>query len=306
MWSPIDDFPQTDRAVRVAARSRLRAAMAGERLRDRRRRMRRRWVVIATATVLTLGVFPPGLGGEVQPLLGLADAVAAAPDPVASTIRHWYARADTRELVTVPVGDEEHIQFLLPAIEETWHDVGDAPRRTKTFGAPVFLSSEDADAFHAAGLAAEYRPGRTVELPRQFDQYRFASSLKVGDHADLASVLRRRVGGLGDQRLEEVHLLRLTADLMQVHAADAAMRSQILAVIADIPGIQVLVKHRAVVVSIDYLDGQRPLRLMYEFDADSAHLVGEYLAAIATLTEPASVLRSARYDLPTPVGFSGS
>jgi hypothetical protein len=306
MWSPIDDLPMADREAKVEARSRLWAAMAKEKLQGRRRRTRRRLVVVATAMVLTLGVVPPGLDGEMQPLLGLADAVAASPEPVASTVRHWYARADTRELVTVRVGDTDEIQFLLPAVEEAWHDMGDAPRRTKTFGTPVFLSSEDADAFFAAGLAVEYRSGQTVELPSQPDQYRFASSLKASDAEDLGSVLRRRVGGLGNDRLEEVHLLRLTADLMQVHADDAAMRSRIIAVIADIPGIQVRASHRTVLVSIDYLDGDRALRLMYEFDADSAHLVGEYLAALATTTEPASVLRSARYDLPSPLGVSGS
>jgi hypothetical protein len=45
---------------------------------------------------------------------------------------------------------------------------------------------------------------------------------------------------------------------------------------------------------------------MYEFDGDTAHLVGEYLAALATQSEPASVIRSAKHSMPAPIGVSES
>ena len=307
MWFETDTFPAPGSWVRSRALTRLRVAMAEERRRRRIWRRRRRLVVAVAAIVLTIGIAPPGLDGEVQPLLGLADALATSPSSQQPAARHWYTRSVTRELVSVPVviADGMPIQFLVESVEETWHDAGDVPRRTKTFGDTVFLSSEDEDAFYASGLALRYRPGRTVELPVSGEFY-IARQLEDATAEELGSVLRRRVAGLGDRRMEEVHLLRLTADIIGLHADDVAVRAKVLRVIADIPGIRVLPYGRSVVVAIDYVDGDRPLRLMYEFDADTAHLVGEYLAALATQSEPATVLRSARHAFPTPVGFSES
>jgi len=242
-----------------------------------------------------------------QPLLGLADALATSPTSLQPASRHWYIRSVTRELVSVPsaIDPGVAIRFLVESVEETWHDAGDHPRRTKTFGDTVFLSAEDEDAFHASGLGLRYRPGRTIELPMSGGFY-VVNELEEATAEELGGVLRRRVAGLGDRRIEEVQLLRLTADIIGLHADDPAVRAKVLRVIADIPGIRVLPYGQSIVVAIDYMDGDRPLRLMYEFDADTAHLVGEYLAALATQSEPASVLRSARHALPTPTGFSES
>lgn len=259
------------------------------------------------ATIVLTGITPVGLDGQGAPLIGLADAVAEGPRVTEPAGRHWYSISETKELVSIRVSLEEEIelQFLVSAVEEIWHDAGDVPRRSVSYGAPRFLSPEDEDAFHAAGLATSYDAESRISVAMASDDYRFATALS-GSSEEIESTLRRRIGGLGDRRMEEVRLLQLTAELIQVHADDPLMRAQILRVIADIPGILVLSNARNVVVSIDYVDGDRPLRLMYEFDADTAHLVGEYLASLATQSEPATVLRSARHSLPAPLGVSGS
>jgi hypothetical protein len=260
------------------------------------------------AAVLVVGIAPTGLDGTASPLIGLADAIAVAPIPRQPVGRHWYARSESRELVSIPVTAGEHaaLEFLITAVSETWHDAGDAPRRTVTYGSPQFFSAEDEDRFHSTGLATRYATGRAVEVPVAPDFARFVATISEAAPDDVARALRRRVAGLGDRRMEEVRMLQLTVELIQAHANDASMRAQILRVIADIPGIMVVANARNVVVSIDYLDGDRPLRLMYEFDGDTAHLVGEYLAALATQSEPASVIRSAKHSMPAPIGVSES
>ena len=303
MWHPTE-FPGVPAAARVGARRRLQAAMAAEVRRRRQGRTRARLVVLVVAVVVMSGVAPMGTGGTGGPLLGLADAVAAIPPPIDAPGRHWSARTETRELLSVPVGEGQVIEFLVTAVEESWHDAGDVPRRIRTYGSPRFFSSEDEDAFNAAGLASVYGDGSRVTVPAT--DLGFAGPLDQADQDQIAGTLRRRIAGVGDRRMEEVHLLRLTADLILLHADDPVMRAQVLRVIADIPGIIVVPTARSVVVSIDYLDGDRPLRLMYEFDADTAHLVGEYLAALATQTEPTTVLRSARHTLPATSTATGT
>ena len=308
MHPATDAFPEPRPSTRPYARARLRRAIAEEARRTRVRRRRRRWIVPLATTLLVVGISPTGIDGHTAPLIGLADAVAAAPDPPTPIDRHWYSRTETRELmsVEVDVNGGSTLEFLLPAVEERWHDAGDMPRKTVTYGAPTFFSPEDEDAFYAAGLAAIYAEGTQISTQVPTDEYRFATTLAGTDTEELEGTLRRRVAGLGERRMEEVRLLQLTAQLIQVHADDPHMRSKILRVIADVPGIVVVPTDHNVVVSIDYLDGDRPLRLMYEFDADSAHLVGEYLAVLATQSEPATVLRSARHSLPLLAGFTES
>lgn len=303
-----DAFPEPRPSARPYAKALLHRAMAEEARRDRTRRRRRRWTVPLATTVLVIGISPTGLDGDTAPLIGLADAVASAPGTLGLVDRHWYSRTETRELVSVSVDVDggSVLAFLLPAVEERWHDAGDIPRRTVTYGTPTFFSSEDEDLFDAAGLTAIYGPGTQVTGQVSPDEYQFAATLADSEPGSLGGTLRRRVAGLGERRMEEVRLLQLTAQLMQVHADDPQMRSKILRVIADVPGIVVVPTGHNVVVSIDYLDGDRPLRLMYEFDADSAHLVGEYLAVLATQSEPATLLRSARHSLPLPAGVTES
>ncbi|MEX1271038.1 MAG: hypothetical protein WEB55_01155 [Acidimicrobiia bacterium] len=304
-----DRFPEPRPSARPYAMARLRRAMADEARRARLCRGRRRWIVSLATTVLVIGISPAGLDGHTAPLIGLADAVASAPDTFELVDRHWYSRTETRELVSVAVdvNGARTLEFLLlPAVDERRHDAGDIPRRTVTHGTPTFFSPEDEVTFHAAGLSATYGPGTQVTIQASPDEYRFAVTLADAEPKILESTLRRRVAGLGERRMEEVRLLQLTAELMQVHADDPGMRSKILRVIADVPGVVVVPTHHNVMVSIDCIDGDRPLRLMYTFDADSAHLVGEYLAVLATQSEPATILRSARHSLPLPVGVSES
>jgi hypothetical protein len=73
-------------------------------------------------------------------------------------------------------------------------------------------------------------------------------------------------------------------------------------VIADIPGINVGTSPGAVEVWIDYVDGDRPLRLTYAFDANTAYLVRESLATLATQAEPSSYLEQAQHWPTQPVG----
>jgi len=308
MWPATDTFGEPSPSARARARARLRRAIADDSRRQASRRRWRRWMTASLATVVLTGITPVGLDGEAAPLIGLADAVADGPRVTEPVGRHWYSISETKELVSRRVSLEEEIelQFLVSAVEEIWHDAGDVPRRSVTYGTPRFLSPEDEDAFHAAGLAKSYDGETQISVAMASEDYRFATALTGSSSEEIESTLRRRIAGLGDRRMEEVRLLQLTAELIQVHADDPLMRAQILRVIADIPGILVLSNARNVVVSIDYVDGDRPLRLMYEFDADTAHLVGEYLAALATQTEPATVLRSARHSLPAPLGVSGS
>lgn len=298
--------PDPHLSAKRHARRRLLAAMAEERRRRRRRRSHRRWAVTGATVVLVLGITPTGLDGVSAPLVGLADAVASAPDYSSISARHWYAKTESRELVSEVLADGRVVEFLLSSTTETWHDAGDVPQRSVTHAAPLFFSPEDEDAFHEAGLAGRYSLGRPLITDAFGELSQFAQELDVTDAEELGGALRRRVAGLGDQRMEEVRLLQLAAELIPVHADDPAMRAQILRVIADIPGISVVPTDRNVVVSIDYVDGDRPLRLMYEFDGDTAHLVGEYLAVLATQAEPAAVLRSARHTIPSPFGSVGS
>lgn len=302
-----ESFPEPRPNTRLYARARLRVAIAAETRRRARRRRQARWGVFATGIcVLVVGLSPPGDNGETAPLVGLADAVAAAPVPGADSDRHWYSRTESRELMSVSLEDARVLQFLLPAVEELEHAVGDTPRRTVTYGEPTFFSPEDEDAFHAAGLGAVYRAGHQVSTPLAVADFGFADSLPDASSEALASALGRRVAGVENGRPTEVRLLELTAQLIRVHANDPGMRARILRVIADIPGIVVVPDDDSLVVAIDYLDGDRPLRLMYEFDGESAHLVSDSLAVLATQSEPATVLRSARHSLPVPGGVSES
>ena len=102
-------------------------------------------------------------------------------------------------------------------------------------------------------------------------------------------------------------MLRLSARLMRTYGADPVVRSTILRVIADIPGIHVGSTPGTVDVWFDYVDGDRPLRLSYTFDADTAHLVRESLATLATQSEPSSFLERANYTPAEPaVSFVGT
>lgn len=296
-----DDFPRPTSQARQSALSRLRSAMEWERVRRRRGRARRRSVVGIGALLLVLGVSPAGPNQDLQPLLGLADAVAASLPPLEPVGRHWYTRSESTQLVSLETGldRKQTIEFLVSAVEETWHDAGHGPMRTRTYGLPRFLSSEDEDAFFAAGLGKTYVAGKTVDIPISQERYAMIDRLVYSAPDQLSGALRRQVAGLGDRRLEEVQLLRLTADLIQLHADDPLVRSQILRVIADIPGIEVTSGPQIVTVSFDYVDGDRPLQLVYQFDAHTAHLVGESLAALATQSEPATIIRTARHTLLT-------
>lgn len=303
----IDGIPSASGAVRRFARNRLARRIAQERARRTGRRRRARALVTVLVLLMVLVVAPAGPDGDLAPLLGLADAVAASPPPLEPVARHWYTRSESTQMVAIPIGDgSTSVRFLVTAVEEIWHDGSEQPRRTLSYSAPTFLEPEDERLFHSHGLDAGYPEGSVEVLSLPLDQYAFADDIAQRPPDQVESALRRKVAGVGDQRMEEVHLLRLTTDLMQLHAHDPVFRSKMLRVIADIPGITVTTTPTTVSVSFDYVDGDRPLRLQYEFDAETAHLVRESLAALATRTDPGSILRTTRHSLVTSEGVAGS
>ena len=245
-----DDMPDAPSDARSSARFRLRARIEAERRRRRRGRSRGRVIVCAVVILAVLGLSPVGRNGELQPLIGLADAIAASPPPLEPVVRHWYTRTLRSELVEVdPAGTGDVLRFLVPAVEETWHDGGTVPFRTTRYLDPVFLSPEDERRFQAAGLDDEYTAGLVATEHVDFSQLAFVDRVARSAPDELEGMLRRSVAGLGDRRLEEVHLLRLTADLMQLHADDPIVRSQLLRLRRWRPpapaGIRVRRPHRA-------------------------------------------------------------
>ena len=178
--------------------------------------------------------------------------------------------------------------------------------RTTRYGDPTFDSTADRLRFERAGLDSVFSATAAQTNMVELQQLSFVQDVVRIAPDQLGGMLRRTVAGLGDRRLEEVQLLRLTADLMHLHADDPLVRAQILRVIADIPGIAVTTAADRVSVSFDYVDGDRPLRLEYEFDAQTAHLVQEQLAVLASITEPEWILRAESRWVPSgPLGPSG-
>ena len=301
---PVDVEPSRSRARRHLGR-----IIARETTRRRRRRFGARAVSAGLTLFLVLTVAPKGTNTDLQPLLGLADAVERMPRDLITETNVWYSKVDRMELVEVPpelTGGFE-LEFLLPSTEESWYGLGAVQRKRVTYGEPQFLSPEAARVFWTADLAAHYPTQRVVESEQSILEMHLLGEVADGPASDLRAVLERQVAGRGDRRPEEVELLRLSARLMQTHGADPAVRGTVLRVLADIPGIKVGTSPGMVEVWFDYLDGDRPLRLSYAFDADTAYLVRESLATLATQTEPSSFLEQANHWPAQPAGsFAGA
>lgn len=286
----------SDVAAEAKGRARLRALIADEHRRRRRSRFLGRAVVSGAVFFAGLTFVPPSPNLDVQPLLGLADAVQRLPTVAIDTGSAWYSRSEKIELVSIPVEGAEVREFriLLPSVVELWVSPGVAERRATTYGQPQFLSPEDQALFSAARLGDTYPIGQTIR--EDGGRPSIVWSTVTGDEPDDAyAVLRRQVAGVGDKRSEEVRMLRLAADLMRQYGGEPSVRSTILRVIADIPGIEVAASDQTIDVMIDYLDGDKPLRLAYEFDATSAHLVRESLAVLATQSEPSVLMTDVRH-----------
>lgn len=282
--------------------------------RERRRRRRRRFAGRAGTGGITLfvllTVMSGSTGNELGPLLGLADAVEAMPRDRIETVDLWYSRSERIELVIVPeeiLAEAHHLEFLLPSVQEVWIGMGDTERRRTTYGQPEFFSPEDSRTFWLFDLSAYYPTDRTLDVVSSIGELAFFDEFVLADPSDVYAVLRRQVAGRGLRRAEEVEMLRLAARLMQTYGHDPVVRGTVLRVIADIPGIAVSVSDETIDVSFDYVDGDRPLRLSYTFDAETAYLVGESLAVLATVTEPSTLVSRIRYEPVQPAhGFVGS
>lgn len=271
------------------ARARLRARAARERVRSRRLRLFGRAAVGGLVLFLVWSLVPGVLAPEVVPLLGLADRVEALATTPRIPGAVWYARSARVELLTVPAGPGE-ARVLVPAVHETWFG-GDRElaRRRVSFGRPRPLGPEDGRLVTGMDLAAlgigRRRPPSEDPIEEAVDAGRDA----------LVRALREEAAKQPDPRLEAMSMLQLAARLVHRFGAEPAKRSVVLRAMADIPGIAVREGDGVIEVSVDYVEGGRPLRLEYHLDAGTAELVAESLMVLAGRFEPPEVLRTTRY-----------
>ncbi len=293
----ISDLPEEPSPTRAAGLGALRLAIAREQRRRRRRRRLLRASALAATFFVAWSIIPNRPDAHLRPLLGLADAVENLPPATLGPGSLWYSRSERVELIVEEV-DGVTVRFLRPETREVWIGGAGAGRVLITYGEPEFLSPQDRDAFYATGLAERYRP--TTEEVTSIDEpadvaARFDWS---ADPGQLETEMWRQVAGLGDPSLEEAEMLRLAARLIRENEDHPERRSAVLRVIADLPGITVTQAGDTVGVSVDYDDGERPLRLQYEFDARTAHLVGETVETRTDRPEDTRILRRARYEPP--------
>ena len=296
----ISDLPEEPLQARAQGLDALRDAIR----RESRRRRRQTWLLRTTALAATFfvawSILPNRHDARLRPLLGLADAVESLPPPTLGQGNLWYSRSERVELIVEEV-DGVTVRFLRPEVREVWIGGAGAGRVLVTYGEPQFLSPQDRDAFYATGLADRYRP--TTEEITSIEEP--ADTVARFDWSagprQLEAEMWRQVAGLGDPSLEEVEMLKLAARLIRENDGHPERRSTLLRVIADLPGIQVTETGDTVGVSVDYDDGERPLRLQYEFDARTAHLVGEQVETRTDQPEDTRILRRARYEPPRVV-----
>ncbi len=294
--SGLPDEPVIDRVQGMEA---LRAAID----REIRRRRTGAWMLrlaTATATVFVVwSLLPTATNPSAQPLLGLADAVEGLPPVTLADGGAWYTRSERVELIVEEV-DGQVIRFLRPETREVWIGGAGSGRVIVTYGEPEFLSPQDRDAFYASDLVDLYGPGTeeltTAEEPASVPGIDWDRGVD-----DLQAAMWRQVAGLGDPSLEEVEMLKLAARLIRSNEEHPERRSAILRVIADLPGITVTTDGDTVDVSVDYDDGERPLRARFEFDATNAHLVEESIELRGGDPDQTLVLQRARYEPPRVV-----
>lgn len=293
--------------ARERSRSALRRAVARERRRIRRVRRILRRMVAGGVVFVVWSMVPGAVPSEVVPLLTMAEIAEADMSGGLDKGGYWYSRTEEIRLITVPerfVPDgREELRFLLPSVHETWFSESEPIRLSVTVGNPRFLAAGDERAFRDAGLADLYLDGRlpTVEPPLGDDEVPSSVEAAVDEGREaLLDALRAHVADKSTVRGAE--MLRLTARLVHRYAADPTRRSTVIRAMADLPGIEVAMGEGTVDVSIDFVDGDRPLRLSYRFDGDSARLVAETLVLLAGRLEVASILSRATYEhVPTSV-----
>ncbi len=285
-------------SARERARSRLRAAMEGERARLRRFRKGARALVTGTVLFLVWSLVPGVMAPEVVPLLGLADTVEAMPPTPRPPGTVWYARSDRVELVTIEAdgagfGGRE-VRVLVPSVHHTWFGgERETVHREVTYGPVRFLSPADHALLTGMDLGAA---GRVARSPAPADPADPIEDAVDAGREALVEALRGEAAKLPDPRLQAAEMLQLSAALVHRFGAEPAKRSVVLRAMADIPGIAVDEAEGVLVVSVDYVEAGRPLRLEYHLDAGTAQLVAESLVVLADRLTPAEVLRSTRFD----------
>jgi hypothetical protein len=286
--------PDARGGPREWARERLRARAARERRRTRRLRRIGRATSAGIVLFVVWSLVPGVLAPEVVPLLGLADQVEALATTPRTPGTIWYARSARVELVTVPTeSGAGELRVLVPAVHETWFG-GDreTARRRVSYGAPRFLGPEDHRLVAGMDLVAAGIGRRQAQPPDPIEE-----AVDAG-RAALVEALREEAAGQPDPRLQAMSMLQLSAQLVHRFGDEPAKRSVVVRAMADIPGIDVRQGDGVLEVSVDYVEGGRPLRLEYHLDAGTAQLVAESLMVLAGRFEPAEVLRTTRFGEP--------
>lgn len=276
------------------ARERLRARAAHERRRTRRVRRLGRAASAGIVLFVVWSLVPGVLSPEVVPLLGLADQVEALATVSREPGTVWYARSARVEMVTVPTeSGTGEVRVLVPAVHETWFGgERETARRNVSYGAPRFLGPEDHRLVAGMDLVAVgigQRQARPVDPIEE--------AVDAG-RAALVEALRDEAAEQPDPTLQAMSMLQLAAQLVHRFDDEPAKRSVVLRAMADIPGIEVRQGDGVLEVSVDYVQGGRPLRLEYHLDAGTAELVAESLMVLAGRFQPAEVLRTTRFGEP--------
>lgn len=281
----------------------LRRAMARERRRARRIRRLLRAAVAGTVVFAVFSMVPGAVSPDVVPLLTMAETAEAEVSSTAAPGGYWYSRTEEIRLVEVPErllpAGREEFRFLLPSVHETWFSESEPVRRSVTVGRPRFLAAGDEQAFRDAGLGSVYLDGGAGPIGDRFPDPTAPVPAAIEEAVDdgreaLLRALREQVAEESSVRGAE--MLRLTAGLVYRFAADPGRRSTVLRAMADLPGIEVAEGEGTVDVSVDFVDGGRPLRLSYRFDPASAHLVAETLVVLAGRLEVGSILSRATFE----------
>jgi hypothetical protein len=288
---------------RERSRGALRRAIAAERRRAVHVRRLLRAGVAGTVVFVVFSMVPGAMPADVVPLLTMAETAQAETTSAPAPGEYWYSRTEEIRLVEVPphlVPDgRDEFRFLLPTVHETWFSESEPVRRSATVGEPRFLAAGDEQAFRDGGLASVYLDGGVATTRVRFPDAATPVPRAVEEAVDegrqaLLDALRAQVPEESSVRGAE--MLRLTAGLVHRFAADPGRRSTVLRAMADLPGIEVAEGEGTVDVSIDFVDGDRPLRLSYRFDVTSARLVAETLVVLAGRLEVTSILSRATFE----------
>jgi hypothetical protein len=281
----------------VAARHRLRTAMAAE-----RRRVRREWFLVRSLLVGTVifavwSIAPSRPGGGELPLVGLAEATAALQAPQVGPGDEWYVREQRSQRILVTdraQAQPTEVEVMVSTVAETWVDIPASTVRQRVVSRIESLAPDDRAAMDLVEQSGSLPLGRfetdTVEVAYPGVHPMWAE----GPEAVLAE-LTMAAGERHDVRLERLAVLKSAAILMQQHGADPVKRGIVLLAIASIPGIEVDMGD-VLTVRYQYVVGDVAQEVRYDFDRSNGSLVGESISSLATPTSPGILLSQSQYE----------